>query len=137
MKNLSAHQRKIIRITGTIILALLFVVVLIWFIASTKQLYVSGELRTDYPLGNHSTYLHQPASVNYIRTWMTFDYVNVIYKLPADYLENTLAVSDPRYPNVRIDYYIRRHDLNPSLFLQSIQQAITNYPGTLPAEVSK
>ena len=32
--------------------------------------------------------------VNRIQNWMTFDYINKVFKLPSDYLKNNLNISD-------------------------------------------
>jgi hypothetical protein len=127
MKTLPAHTKKLLKVSATILLGVIFLVALAWFVDSTKQLYRSGELEPAYGNHSYSQYQHPEVMVNSIKTWMTFDYLNVVFHLPTAYLKTTLLINDPRYPNVRIDYYARHHGLNPLLFLQSIQQAITNY----------
>jgi hypothetical protein len=134
MKKFFFHHKKIARITATVILAVLFLMTLVWFIRNTKQLYRSGELETTYAERHNPNYSNQPPSVDSIRTWMTFDYINFIFKLPPDYLKNTLTISDPRYPNVRLDHYSKHHNVDPVVFLQSVKQAITNYSSSLPAQ---
>jgi hypothetical protein len=58
---------------------------------------------------------------------MTFDYLNVIFKLPKNYLKETLIIEDNRYPNIRLDHYAKRHNINPTFFLNQVEQAIINY----------
>jgi hypothetical protein len=137
MKNISSHQKKIFRITGTVILALLFIMTFVWFIVTTKELYRSGELQMNYAEEHNPNYSNRTLSIDLIRPWMTFDYINFIFKLPPEYLKNTLVVTDPRYPNIRIDRYVKHHNLNTSLFLQNIKQAITNYPTSLPTQAAR
>lgn len=62
-----------------------------------------------------------------IQPWMTFSYLNFVFKLPVSYLQNTLHISDTRYPNIQISRYARMNHLNLSQFLNAVQQAVTNY----------
>jgi len=47
--------------------------------------------------------LNRNLSPAQIRGWMTFRYINTVFRLPADYLKNGLNITDPRYPNLSID----------------------------------
>ena len=58
---------------------------------------------------------------------MTFDYINVIFRLNSDYFKNVLNITDPQYPNIRIDRYIKRNNINPIQFQIKLEEAITNY----------
>ncbi len=62
-----------------------------------------------------------------IQPWMTFRYVNFVFKLPPNYLSDTLSLSDPRYPNVQIVRYARMHDLDLSTFMQKVQSSVAQY----------
>lgn len=64
---------------------------------------------------------------NLIRSWMTFDYINTIFKLPPDYLKGQLSISDPHYPRVSISSYAKNNSLNESAFLGEIQQTVRGY----------
>jgi len=121
MKKRSSHKIIII------ILAILCLASLIWFIFSINKLRRSGELRSNYNFKKHSIYLHNMTNVNNIMPWMTFDYINVIFRLDPSYLKNNLMINNPRYPNIRIDNYTKYLHLDTQVFLHNIQQAITNY----------
>jgi hypothetical protein len=74
--------------------------------------------------------VHRPINVNDINTvqsWMTFDYINKVFKLPPDYLKNTLGVSDNRYPNETIGHYARSKKEKFSVVLNQVQEALHNY----------
>jgi len=73
---------------------------------------------------------HKPLSakdVGLIDTWMTFKYINLIYKLPADYLKASLAISDARYPNMSLNSYIRNQKLEKTAFLDTVKENISDY----------
>lgn len=76
--------------------------------------------------------VHVPTSptVADIQSWMTFSYIDFIFKLPPNYLQNALHLSDPHYPNVQIRLYSKVNNLNPATVIQQIQQAITAYTQT-------
>ncbi|HUO75336.1 MAG TPA: hypothetical protein VMU12_00210 [Candidatus Paceibacterota bacterium] len=56
----------------------------------------------------HLSHVHAPLTVNdigVIQSWMTFDYVNRIFALPADQLKTALKITDARYPHLRLGTY--------------------------------
>lgn len=108
---------------GITILALLCVAALWRSIDSFKIENRNGELRPQSAL----TRGQPPTSSIAIGSWMTFNYLNVVFKLPPDYLRQQLAITDNRYPNVSIDAYSRRNHLDSQAVLLSIQKAIDSY----------
>jgi len=123
MKKYFLHHKKI----KIIILTILCITSLIWFIYSVIELRRSGELRTNNSIRKHYAYPNNIVNVNNITAWMTFDYINVIFKLDSTYLKNALMIDDTRYPNIRIDRYAKNHNINNQVFLRVTQQLITNY----------
>ncbi len=134
MRAIFLHKKRVLRIVGTVILAALFIMTFIWFVITTKQLYRSGELETIYAQKHASSYANPTLAPDVIKPWMTFDYVNFLFRLPSGYLKDRLGITDPRYPNIRIDQYAKHHNINGLLFLQNVQQAITSYPASLPEQ---
>lgn len=126
MKKLTHHQIKILKIAGVVALAIVCLLSVIWFIMSFRRLYREGELQPTYTHQGRERIYHS-VTVDTIGTWMTFNYLNVVFKLPPTYLQNSLAITDKQYPNVRIDTYIKRHGLSSTAFLAGIRQAITSY----------
>jgi len=109
-----------------IVLCLLCVGSFVWFFYNVKAYYAAGDLQTV----RHHQLMTQPREnipVTSIKAWMTFDYLNVVFQLNPSYLQSKLGITDPHYPNVRIDSYARRHDINPLTLLQNIQQLITQH----------
>jgi len=130
MKKLSHEQRIFFRKAGVVLLAVLCVLALYWFVSAFRQIYSEGDLRPDYPLRNVPVAPMPATTVTTIDTWMTFNYLNVVFKLPPTYLQKQLKITDPRYPNIRIDGYARRNHLSPETVLHAVQQAIRNYRPT-------
>lgn len=122
------HKKRVTKTTIVVSLALFFLISLIWFTSTFKQLYRTGNLEVDYSITGHPTRLHRPITISDIKIWMTFDYLNVIFKLDPLYLKNTLAITNSKYPNISIEAYARRNRINPQVLLHNIEQAIINYP---------
>ncbi len=62
-----------------------------------------------------------------IDQWMTFSYINFIFKLPSDYLKTILSITDPRYPNIPIERYARKHHISIPQLLEQIKNSIVDY----------
>lgn len=130
MKHLSQTQLKALKITAIVLLALLCAASLVWFVISVRQFYKAGDLQPQYYYAKHEqSHTEHPVTVTIdsIQPWMTFNYLNVVFRLPPTYLQNALAITDPRYPNMRIDSYTRVRKLDPSFFLQNLKKALTSY----------
>jgi hypothetical protein len=56
-------------------------------------------------LFNHSHRYFTVNDINRIQSWMTFDYINKVFRLPTSYLESFLHISDSHYPNMLISQY--------------------------------
>ena len=75
----------------------------------------------------HSYRMLNVNDVNTIRPWMTFDYINKVFKLPADYLKNILNISNSHYPNVSFGSYAKEEKVNPTDFITKVREAVHNY----------
>ncbi|MEI6316280.1 MAG: hypothetical protein WCO65_00960 [bacterium] len=63
-------------------------------------------------------------TVDEIQPWMTFNYVTVVFKLPPLYLKTALGITDQRYPNIQIGRYAKLNNIDSTLLIKKIQQAI-------------
>ena len=73
---------------------------------------------------------HSPAGINEvssIQAWMTFDYVNHLFVIPADYLKTNLSIVDSRYPRLTISQYAKDNNANRLTILTSVQNAVRAY----------
>jgi hypothetical protein len=73
---------------------------------------------------------HGPATVNdvnFIRSWMTFDYINKLFNIPSDYLKTHFSIMDGRYPNLSISEYAGDGHLNKNAVTGEVINAIRDY----------
>lgn len=66
-------------------------------------------------------------NTNQIESWMTFSYINFIFKLPNNYLKNNLNINDTKYPNTSIQRYIKINNLNTGEFIFKLKSLIDSY----------
>ena len=74
---------------------------------------------------NHSAL--SAKDVSYISSWMTFDYINKIFKLPPAYLKQTMAINNPTYPLITINQYARRTAMNNASLVKIVQDNVSAY----------
>jgi len=69
------------------------------------------------------------ADTNLIASWMTFDYVSVSYRVPADYLMTALDIpsSTPAYPNITLGRYARTVATSSEGVVNEVQNAVKAY----------
>ncbi len=65
------------------------------------------------------------ADADLIRSWMTFDYINHLFSLPADYLKTNLNVNDSRYPNLSISEYSESLSTSSISFLDTVRLVVS------------
>ena len=77
-----------------------------------------------------STHSHRTLGVNdvnMIQSWMTFNYINKVFKLPTNYLKNILNISDSRYPNIPLEDYAEKAKIKTADFTTKVQDAVHSY----------
>ena len=77
-----------------------------------------------------STHSHRTLGVNdvnMIQSWMTFNYINKVFKLPTNYLKNTLNISDSRYPNIPLEDYAEKANIKTGDFTTKVQEVVHSY----------
>ena len=78
-----------------------------------------------------SSLIHaRPATVSdiaYISPWMTFDYINLVFKLPPDFLKTQLSITDPLYPRLSINHASRDMKTVPAELTNSVKSEIQIY----------
>jgi hypothetical protein len=77
----------------------------------------------------HHLSLRQPSALEpaAIATWMTFDYLNMVFKMPPDYLKNELNITDARYPRLTIKRMATDRKANAALILTGVKAAVENF----------
>lgn len=71
--------------------------------------------------------LGQQLAPEQIRGWMTFRYVNLLFNLPTGYLQNSLNITDRRYPNLSINTAAKEQKISSVEFLVKISAAIKSF----------
>ena len=128
MKNFYGKQKTIIKIIISITLIILCFFALFLFISTFKYLSREGDLKIEHRLKDRSPFVNRNLAINNIKPWMTFNYLNVIFKIDPLYLKDSLNINDSKYPNIRIDQHARKNHLNLPSYIENIKSAITNYP---------
>ena len=67
------------------------------------------------------------ADVDLIRGWMSFDYLNHSFDIPADYLKTALSITHPRYPNVSIQAVAREKQISIPAYVVIVQRAVREF----------
>ncbi len=115
------------KIYYNIILLIVCFISLIWLIITFKQLNKNGNLKIENSINKHKLYYSKELAVKNIQPWMTFDYINIIFRLNPSYFQKNLNISDSRYPNIRIDKYAKKYKINLISLLTDIKSLIINY----------
>ena len=66
-------------------------------------------------------------NINLIDTWMTFSYINLIFKLPSNYFKDNLNILDKRYPNISLRGYIKNNKLDRTTFINNVKNTVEKY----------
>lgn len=84
---------------------------------------------------DHSGQGFQKLEIGDIDTWMTFEYINTVFKLPTDYLKNTLGITDRQYPKIHIGKYARQEDASADIILENVRAAVSAYPAVAATSI--
>lgn len=68
--------------------------------------------------------------LSYIDYWMTFEYLNTVFKLPDSYLQQQLNITNSRYPRLSIARYASSHKIKRAAAIAQVKQLISNYLAT-------
>lgn len=100
---------------------------------------IESNIDTTATLGSLApqNYLHHPSlrrsvppSPASIAEWMTFDYLNNVFKMPPAYLKNALKITDSRYPRLTIGGYATTNKIDPALTLAQVKAAVESFVKT-------
>ena len=123
MKVLNYIKQIFTRRTGWIILTtILCLFVLHVIVRGSYVFYKTGKI---YP--KYRTTSANNLTIDNIAPWMTFEYLNTIFQLPQEYLQNTLHITDSRYPKIKLETQAKQAQLKNQQLLNKTQDAIRNY----------
>lgn len=96
-------------------------VLLLCIAASALWLDVENDRYQGRAMHRQWEYSVEPATIG---DWMTFDYLNAVFKLPPEYLQTALGIQDSRYPNISLRQYAQNHAIDEDIFLGQVQKAL-------------
>jgi len=64
------------------------------------------------------------SDIAFLRSWMTFDYINHLFRLPPGYLAGKLSISDSHYPRLTISSYITHNHLDGAMVMRELEDAL-------------
>jgi len=120
---------ELLLIWATIILIILFFIFLVHNIQSAHRSWVFTHHTSvsEYLLKNKQASKTSFADIEYIDTWMTFQYINFIFEMPNDYLKNGLNIKNNNYPNLPIGRYIKNEKLDKMVVINKIKMLVREY----------
>lgn len=111
--------------TKYLIIFLVVVILILWSLLVFKKIQITERIIHN-PLSkfNRETSIND---VNFIEWWMTFRYINIVFKVPGDYLKTKLNINDKKYPNISLWKYARNSKIDNNVFLDQIKEHIREY----------
>src|ERR1035437_1622120 len=124
--NFHIHKRLVILIIAVLILILISLCIVLFYRYSevSPERVINKErfsklAKDDIALGLND--------VQMIASWMTFDYINHVFRLPPQYLKLTLGINDSQYPHLTISRYAQENKIAEGVFIAQIQNTVKNY----------
>ena len=70
------------------------------------------------------------SDLSLIQPWMTFDYINVTFKIPPDVFKSSLVITDSRYPRLSLSRYAKEASTTPEAVITEVQTIARNFLAT-------
>jgi hypothetical protein len=111
----------------TAVLVILLLAAVIWFSADVVSLHKQGVF-TPAASRIHRPFFSRPTiAANQIQGWMTFGYIEHVYKIPESYLQTQISSTSALQPNNTLDTYGASRNLDSAAFVEKIRSAVTAY----------
>lgn len=121
--------QKYIRLSIAALLFLILIALLIWLVIDIKNLSNAGALRVPHPLRHrHQLSANPILQLSQIEGWMTFRYINYVFNLPTNYLNDKLDIPKTTNLNQTLDKYADARKMDRATFLATVKQAVAEYP---------
>lgn len=111
-------------------LAAVFIVLVIVFIVDYRHLRRSTVVTAReswFAALVHSRGPVTASDIAFVRSWMTFDYINKLFKTPSNYMKTTLNIADTRYPRLTVSNWAKESKLSSSAAMGELQDALRQY----------
>lgn len=132
MKNANLHDHHFARILKYILIVFGIALIALFVFLFREYQYLKRAQIINMRESFFTNLIHKqgPLTANnadLIRSWMTFDYVNKTFNLPADYLKAQFKISNTHYPLISISGYARSQNINSNTFLNSVIESVQKY----------
>ena len=102
------------------------------------QNYYGRHLRRPHFINSYMTWINQKRSraplkatdVGLIRPWMTFDYIDKLFNIPAGYLKSQMNITDAHYPKLTLAGYARNQHTPISTIISDTASSTKYYLST-------
>ena len=71
-----------------------------------------------------------PPTIDTIQSWMTFDYLDHVFKLPSTYFKTDLGITDTRYPRMSLTRFSTDKGISAAAAVLRVQNALRGYEAT-------
>ncbi|HUC31199.1 MAG TPA: hypothetical protein VMR99_00715 [Candidatus Paceibacterota bacterium] len=88
-------------------------------IINARELQLSAILKSHGPLTADDVAVIQP--------WMTFSYINTLFKISPDYLKTNLSISDLSYPQLSLSEYANYENVDVITVMNQVEDSLYNY----------
>ena len=120
-----------------IIFAAILIALVVFFVAEYEslrraQIIDAHHFEISQLLAHHTPLAPSEASA-VVRSWMTFEYLNKIFALPPEYLQQQLQIKSASYPRVTISSFAKSANVDSAAMLDQVDRAIESYTATSTA----
>ena len=121
----------------TIAIIVLLILFSVFLIRNIQLAHRSGVFQNHMPISElllKNKQMNQTSArdIEYIDTWMTFQYINFVFDIRENYLKDMLHIEDVHYPNLSIERYIRNQKLDKAIFIEEIKKQVLEYMSLQP-----
>ena len=126
LKNKLREEFKKITATDVflIILGVILIVTLLLCIGQYRTLARNGHVQPPFI---HHRVLKHPITVVDIQPWMTFGYLNAVFRLPPKLLQEQLGITSSQYPRLSLQNFSSQTHQNPAAVVTRVQSIISSY----------
>jgi hypothetical protein len=109
------------------VLVILLLALVVWFSADVVSLKKQGVF-TPVATRIHRPFLSKPTiAASQIQNWMTFGYIEHVYKIPESYLQTQLNSTSALQTNNTLNTYAASSNLDSAAFVEKIRSIVAAY----------
>jgi hypothetical protein len=108
---------------------LICLILIFWFVGRFHAL--GGRERM------HSRQSKPVITVDQIHGWMTFDYINHTFNVPAFYTQKKLIITSTKYPYMTVDALANEKGITSAILLVQLKGALNEYMASTTVNLKK